>query len=85
VSKDPKRKLKFHRQCTVCREIKHKDEMTRVALLKSGEISLESTDGRGAYICKSENCIDQCAKKRALNRAFKGPVSDEIYKQIREN
>jgi Predicted nucleic-acid-binding protein implicated in transcription termination len=84
VAKDPKRKLKFHRQCVVCREIMHKDNLIRVARLKSGEISLEAADGRGAYVCKNEKCIEQCVGKRALNRAFRGPISDEIYKQIRE-
>lgn len=40
--------------------------------------------GRGAYICKSEQCIKQTIKKHALNRSFKTNVGEEIYQQLGE-
>ena len=35
--------------------------------------------GRGAYICKSEECISVAKKRRALSRHFKMATDDEIY------
>ena len=39
-----------------------------------------NANGRGAYVCKS--CVNQCVKKRQLNRSFKGNVPQEIYDEL---
>ena len=46
------------RQCTGCREMKSKKEMLRVLKTTEDEIVLDTTgkkNGRGAYLCLSEN------------------------------
>lgn len=40
--------------------------------------------GRGAYICKNAVCLNQAIKKRALNRAFKCNLPEQIYNEIGE-
>lgn len=72
------------RMCTVCRQMKPKSELIRIVKTSKGEVLIDLTqkaDGRGAYVCKGE-CIEKLKKTRALNRAFKTQISDEIYDKI---
>lgn len=73
------------RTCIVCRKKGTKDNFLKIVKNKDGEIHLETNkrlDGRGAYICKSEECVSLAEKKRALNRAFKTEVKTEVYQEI---
>lgn len=75
------------RMCVGCREMKDKRELVRVVKSPEGAISLDHTGkaaGRGAYICKSVQCLDKAVKNKGLNRAFKEPVSPEILSQLRQ-
>ena len=76
------------RQCTGCREMKPKRELMRVVRAPEGEsISLDfrgKAPGRGAYICRDEQCLRRAAKSKALERAFGMKVPEEIYAQLNE-
>lgn len=75
------------RMCIACREMKPKTELVRVVRSPEGDISLDFTgkkNGRGAYVCQSEQCIRKLGKARLLNRTFSAPVSDEVYEGILE-
>lgn len=41
-------------------------------------------DGRGAYVCRSESCINKLVKGKLLNRAFKQNIPDEFYDGVKE-
>ena len=74
------------RTCIVCRNAFDKRDLIRI--VKSGdEISVDLTgkkNGRGAYICKSPECLENLKKKKALNRAFECEVPNEVYDAIKE-
>lgn len=75
------------RMCVACREMKDKRELVRVVKDKDGNISFDPTgkkNGRGAYICKDKACFEKLKKQKALNRAFKCNISDEIISSIEE-
>ena len=60
------------RMCTACREMKPKKELIRVVKTPENEIKLDLTgklNGRGAYVCKSEECLKKAQKSGALSRA----------------
>ncbi len=70
------------RMCTGCREMKPKKELIRVVKTVDGEIKLDTTgklNGRGAYICKSPECLKKARKANALSRAFETAVKEEVY------
>ena len=58
------------------RIVKNKDNVINVD--ESGKLS-----GRGAYICKTNECAEKCAKTRALNRVFKTVVPQEVYEELK--
>ncbi len=75
------------RMCIVCREHSDKKELLRIVKNKDGQIFVDKTgkaNGRGAYICKSKECLNKLKKSRGLNRAFKCEVSDDVYNMIGE-
>ncbi len=70
------------RMCTGCREMKPKAELKRIVKTPEGEIKLDLTgklNGRGAYICSSEECLKKAQKSGALQRAFSSQLPDEIF------
>lgn len=73
------------RTCCVCRKKVSKSDLLRVVKTPEGKIFLDSTgktDGRGAYICKNAECRSKLKKTKGLNRAFKGPVGEEVYEEV---
>ena len=69
----------------ICHNKYDKSELIRIVRTPDGEFIIDSTgkaQGRGAYICKSRECIEKCIKKRALNKSFKTNVPDELYATI---
>lgn len=75
------------RMCTGCREMKPKRDLIRIVKTSDGEIKLDLTgklNGRGAYICKSCDCLEKAQKSSALSRSFSCAVSGEVYQELRE-
>ena len=73
------------RKCIVCQDRDSKKELMRIVKNKEGEIFLDPSgraNGRGAYICKDSVCLKKAIKTKALNRAFKVEVSDEVYEKL---
>lgn len=73
------------RMCIVCREMVDKRDLIRVVRGKDGEIALDRTgkaNGRGAYICNKDECVNKLKKTKALSRAFKTNVAESVYDSI---
>ncbi len=70
------------RMCTGCGEMKPKKELVRVVRSKEGEISLDlvgKKPGRGAYVCRSLDCLKKARKARRLERGFSCKIPEELY------
>ena len=64
-----------------------REELVRIVKSPEGTISLDLTgkkNGRGAYICKKEECLEAAFKKKQLDYAFKEKVEASCYEKIRE-
>ena len=75
------------RTCMGCNEKKPKKELIRIVKNKDGQIFLDPTgkaNGRGAYICNDAECLKKAIKSKALNRAFKIEVPNEVYENLLE-
>ena len=86
------------RMCTGCFEMKPKKELVRVVkapeqkdetgeIVRQGEISLDLSGrapGRGAYVCKSADCLRAARKAKRFERAFSCKIPDGIYDQMEE-
>ena len=75
------------RQCVGCREMKPKTELVRVIKTTEAEICLDKPgrkNGRGAYICLNQACLEKAKKTKALERSLKTEIPEEIYQTIAE-
>ncbi len=73
------------RMCVGCRESFPKKELLRIVRSPDGEIALDLTgkrSGRGAYICRSTDCLAKARKNRGLERAFGAAVEDEVFGKL---
>ena len=73
------------RQCVGCGEMKQKKEMMRVLKTPEDEIILDITgkkNGRGAYLCKSGECLQKARKNKGLERSFKMSIPGEVYDSL---
>jgi len=65
--------------------MKPKTELMRVVKSPDGVISPDVSGkmpGRGAYICTDEKCRARAEKSKALSRAFKMAVPNDIWTRL---
>ncbi len=76
------------RMCVGCGEMKPKQTLIRVVKTPEDEIRIDlrgKMNGRGAYICKSDECLKKAHKSKRLERTFKTQISHEIYSQLEKD
>ncbi len=75
------------RMCIGCHEMKPKKELVRIVRDKEGTISVDLTgkkSGRGAYICRSSDCLSKARKGRKLDKALETAVDEAVYTVLEE-
>ena len=88
LMKQQKIKKVPQRKCVGCGEMKDKKSLLRIVRSPEGEISLDLTgkkSGRGAYVCRSRECITKAVKEKRLERALEKPVTEEVYAKLLED
>lgn len=76
------------RKCIGCNTSKIQNELVRIVFdSEAEEIKLDrerKSSGRGAYLCKNEECVKQAIKRKAFERVFKSHISQDIKNNIAE-
>lgn len=70
------------RQCVGCGENKDKKDMIRIIKTNENEIFLDDTgkkNGRGAYICKTGECLAKAIKTKGIERSLKTTIPQDVY------
>lgn len=73
------------RKCTGCGEMKNKKEMLRVLKTPEEEIVLDATgrkNGRGAYLCRSSECLKAAMKSKGLEHSLKVTIPETVYEEL---
>lgn len=76
------------RMCVGCQEMKPKKELVRIVRTPEEKFEIDPTgkkSGRGAYICPTGECLQKAIKGKRLEKAFKQPISQEIYDALQKN
>ena len=69
-----------------CNESKEKNELLRVVRTQEGNVEVDLTgkkNGRGAYICKNEDCLNKVKKSKRLERALEVSINEDVYESLR--
>lgn len=75
------------RKCTGCGERFVKNSLVRIVKTPDGDIVLDKTgkiSGRGAYICKSAQCLKKAVKGSRIDRSLSCSIPDDVYKKLEE-
>lgn len=75
------------RQCVGCHNMVSKREMIRIIKTSEGEIMLDETgkkNGRGAYLCRSADCLQKAVKNHSLERSLKVNIPSDVYDSLKE-
>ena len=81
-----KTKKQPERRCVACNEKKEKRELLRIVKTPENKIEVDLTgkkNGRGAYICKKEECLNKAINTGKLEKVFERKIENEIYDNIR--
>ena len=75
------------RTCVITHEKYPKKELIRVVKNKEGEVFIDTTgkaNGRGAYLKKDIEVIENASKSKALNKILEIEIPDSIYEELKE-
>ncbi len=75
------------RMCVGCREMKEKRSLLRIVKSAEGEVSFDpvgKAPGRGAYICRSQQCLEKAVRQRQLERALETKIDEAVYARLKE-
>lgn len=81
-----KNKKKPARRCMGCNESKEKNELIRIVKSKDGIVEVDLTgkkNGRGAYICKNEECLNKIIKSNRLEKVLDVKINQDLYESLR--
>jgi len=73
------------RKCVGCGISKNKKDLIRVVRSPENEISIDlkgKKSGRGAYICKDENCLKKAVKAKRFEKNLEVEISAEILEAL---
>ena len=73
------------RTCVVSGEKLDKRLLLRIVKTKEGEVLVDLSgkmNGRGAYIKKDKDILEQAKKKNSIGRKLECQISDEVYEEI---
>ncbi len=75
------------RRCVGCGEMKEKRDLIRILKEDENRITLDPTgrkNGRGAYLCRKQECLAMAVKNRGLERSLKCRIDSGIYQALSE-
>lgn len=77
-------KGKPQRMCIACRQMKDKTSLVRL-VVQEEKVVIDETfkkNGRGAYICRAEECLKKAVKTKAFFRALKAEIDSETLEHL---
>ncbi len=75
------------RMCVACRHKMNKRDLIRVVRTPEGDVLLDETgkrSGRGAYICKQDDCFLKAIKNKGLEKALEVNIDQKAEEHLRE-
>ena len=75
------------RTCIGCGNTRPKNELIRIVRDNENNVFVDLTgkkNGRGAYICQSEECLKKTIKSNRLAKMFEIDINEKIYEDLRD-
>lgn len=75
------------RTCVITKERLPKKELLRVVRTPEGQVVVDEVgkiNGRGAYIKRDVQVLEQARKKKVLERHLECTINDDVYEEIKQ-
>ena len=82
-----RRKHVPQRTCVACRTVRPKRDLVRVVRAPGGLVTIDESgkqSGRGAYLCRQQECWEKALAGRHLERALRSGLTAETKAQLRQ-
>lgn len=73
------------RKCINCGADKPKEELIRIVRTAENRVKIDKTgriNGRGAYICLSNKCLEDVIKSNKISKTLKLEIDKSIYTDL---
>lgn len=80
-----RRKREPMRTCAACRSVSAKKGFVRIVRAADGQVRIDLSGrvpGRGAYLCKSADCVARALRRKSLDRVLRIAVPAGIYEEL---
>lgn len=74
------------RTCIGCGQARDKRDLVRLVRTTEGDVRLDPTgkaNGRGAYVCGTDECFEAAVTRKRVSSALKTKVKDDDVDQLR--
>jgi len=75
------------RMCVICRQQFPKRELIRLVNTAEGGVEVDESGkkpGRGLYVCKSPDCLQQAVKGNRLEKSARGKINEEALVHLKK-
>ncbi len=73
------------RTCVACRKVKAKRELIRLVCVADRDVEVDTSGkkaGRGAYLCRSQECWESGCKSGRLQNALRVTITQDNQKRL---
>ncbi len=73
------------RTCVACRKVKAKRELIRIVRISDGNVEVDTSGkkaGRGAYLCRAQECWEVGLKAGRLEHALRTNLTQDNQEQL---
>ena len=73
------------RKCLGCNESFPKKELVRVVRTPENNVIIDKTgkaNGRGAYVCKSKECLKKAIKSKRISHSLEVEIPPELMEEL---
>ena len=72
------------RRCVACRQLLDRRQMWRVVRDHKDGVLLDTGMGRSAYLCPTEDCLEEARRRKRLQKALRCQVPDAVITVLQE-
>ncbi len=72
------------RRCVACRQLLDRRQLWRVIRDHKDGVLLDKGMGRSAYLCTSEDCLEEARRRKRLQKSLRCQVPDAVLATLLE-
>ena len=80
------KKTKNPRMCVSCRHVSMPSNFIRIVRKPDKTVVIDYSgkmDGRGAYLCRSSDCLREAIKRKRLESSLRVAIPERIYDELK--